>query len=665
MATLEERAINTVRFLAIDAIQQANSGHPGLPMGAAPLAYVLWNRFLKHNPNHPHWIDRDRFVLSAGHGSMLLYALLYLAGYPLSLEEIKRFRQWGSQTPGHPEYGHTPGVETTTGPLGQGAANAVGMAIAEAFLAAKYNRPDHTLFDHYTYALVSDGDLMEGVAAEAASLAGHLRLGKLIYLYDDNQVSLAAPTSITFTEDVAKRFESYHWQVLRVTDGNDLTALTTAMRKARRDLTRPTLIMVRTVLGYGSPNKAGTPDAHGSPLGAKETALTKESLGWPPEPTFLVEEDVLDHWRLALKRGSTQEKRWKKTWNSYKKQYPDLAQELAAAEKGQLPARWDSALPVFGEETSSEATRNISGKVLNAIAAKVPTFMGGDADLVSSTKTKINSDGWFGHPNYADRNIAFGVREHAMGSIINGMAAHGYIVKPYTATFFAFSDYMRPAIRLAALMGLNTIFVFTHDSVGLGEDGPTHQPVEQLAALRAMPNTLVIRPAEANETTGAWRAAMLHQGGPVVLVFSRQSVPTIPLHNTWEGVAKGGYILSESAQQPPQAIIMATGTEVSIALAAQRLLAEGGVFARVVSLPSFELFNAQSHGYREAVLPSSITTRVAVEAGNSASWYQYLGFSGKFIGVGDRFGASAPYEVIYKELGITPEAVAEAVKAQL
>lgn len=664
MGSLEERAINTVRFLSVDAVQKANSGHPGLPLGAAPMAYVLWNKFLKHNPANPAWADRDRFVLSAGHGSMLIYALLHLAGYNLSLDELKNFRQWGSKTPGHPEYGHTPGVETTTGPLGQGTANAVGMAMAEAFLAAKYNRPDHTLFDHYTYALVSDGDLMEGISAEAASLAGHLKLGKLIYLYDDNLVSLAANTSVTFTEDVGKRYESYGWQVLRVADGNDLKAIERAIKKARAERNKPSIIMIRTILGYGSPNKAGTSEAHGSPLGAEETRLTKENLGWPLEPDFYIEDEVLGHWRLALKRGKAAEGRWKKALKAYQAAYPDLAQELTLALSGKLPHDWANALPSFEANAKGDATRNSSGKVLNAIASQLPTFMGGDADLVSSTKSKINSDKWFGNDGYDQRNIAFGVREHAMGAIINGMAAHGGIIKPYTATFFTFSDYMRPAMRLAALMGLETIFLFTHDSVGLGEDGPTHQPVEQLAALRAIPNLVVLRPADANETVGAWRTAILHKGGPVALVFSRQNVPTLSPENIVAGVAHGGYVLSDTSEKP-QAIIMATGTEVYLALEAQALLAKENIRARVVSLPSFELFNAQAKTYREKVLPPSVKARVAVEAGNALSWYQYLGTNGRFIGVGDRFGASAPYEVIYKELGITPEAIAEAVKAQL
>jgi len=662
LASLEERAINTIRFLAIDAIQKANSGHPGLPMGAAPMAYVLWTKFLRHNPHNPHWVDRDRFVLSAGHGSMLIYALLHLAGYDLSIDDLKSFRQWGSKTPGHPEYGHTAGIETTTGPLGQGAVNAVGMAMAEAFLAAKYNRPGHSVIDHYTYALVSDGDLMEGVAAEAGSLAGHLKLGKLIYLYDDNLVSLAAHTSVTFTEDVGKRYEAYGWHVVHVSDGNDTAAIENALAQARAEKSKPSLILVRTILGYGSPNKAGTHDAHGSPLGADEVQATRQNLGWNLPP-FEIEDDVRAFWREAVGRGAEQERDWQARWDAYAAAHPEPAAELKRALQGELPPDWDAAIPVFEPDEKGDATRNSSGKVLNAIAAKVPTFMGGDADLAPSTKTQIKGEGFFGNDGFDQRNIAFGVREHAMGSIINGMALHGGLIKPYTATFFAFADYMRPSIRLAALMGIETVYVFTHDSVGLGEDGPTHQPVEHLSAMRAIPNCVVLRPGDANETAAAWKVAMQHKGAPVVLVFSRQNMPTLPPEGIEAGVRRGGYIIAESAGTA-QAIILATGSELTIALGAQKLLAAQGIAARVVSMPSFELFNAQDAAYQESVLPKAITARVAVEAGNAQSWHQYLN-GGRFVGVGDRFGASAPYEVVYEKLGITPEGIAEAVKAQL
>jgi transketolase len=664
VASLEERAINTIRFLAVDAVQKANSGHPGLPMGAAPMAYVLWTKFLKHHPRNPAWADRDRFVLSAGHGSMLIYALLHLTGYDVTLDDLKSFRQWGSITPGHPEYGETPGIETTTGPLGQGSANAVGMAMAEAFLAAKYNRPGHTIIDHFTYALVSDGDLMEGISAEAGSLAGHLKLGKLIYLYDDNLVSLAADTNVTFTEDVGKRYEAYGWHVLRVRDGNQTSALEAAIKTACETTDQPSLIMVRTVLGYGSPNKAGTHEAHGSPLGPDEVRATKENLGWPLEPDFYIEDEALNFWRGAVDRGEKAVADWDARWKAYQVEFPELAAELDAALKGQLPSDWDSAIPVFEPDEKGDATRNSSGKVLNAIASKVATFMGGDADLAPSTKTQIKGEKFFGNDGYDQRNIAYGVREHAMGGITNGMAAHGGLIKPYTATFFTFSDYMRPSIRLAALMGLENIFVFTHDSVGLGEDGPTHQPVEHLAAMRAIPNLVVFRPADANETAAAWKAAMLHKGGPVALIFSRQNTPTFDPDGIEEGVIRGAYILRES-DADPQAILMGTGTEVAIALGAQELLRAEGIAARVVSMPSFELFRAQDAAYQQKVLPPDVTVRVAIEAGNQQSWHEFLGANGRFVGVVDRFGASAPVERIYEELGLTPEAVAEAVIASM
>lgn len=654
-------AINTIRFLAVDAVQKANSGHPGLPMGAAPMAYVLWTEFLKHNPQNPHWFNRDRFVLSAGHGSMLLYALLHLTGYDLSLDEIKRFRQWGSKTPGHPEYGHTPGVETTTGPLGQGFSTAVGMAVAEAFLAAKYNREGHQIVDHYTYVLASDGDLMEGVAAEAASLAGHLKLGKLIVLYDDNRITLDTPTSVIFTEDVQQRFNAYGWHTLTVEDGNDLDAIRDAIQQAQTITDQPSLISVRTIIGYGSPNKANTTKAHGSPLGEEEVRLTKENLGWPLEPEFFIPDEVLQHFRVAAQVGPELEEKWNQSFEAYLAAFPKEGQELQRALAGELPDGWDADIPTF-EPDEKIATRNASGKVLNAIAKHVPTFMGGDADLAGSTKTLIAGEGNFGVDGYTARNIRFGVREHAMGTIANGMALHGGIIKPYTATFLVFSDYMRPAMRLGALMEIEPIYIFTHDSIGLGEDGPTHQPVEHLAALRAIPNMTVIRPADANETAAAWRYAMTHQGGPVVLVFTRQSLPTLAPEAVEDNVSRGAYILSE-AESDPVAILMASGSEVSLALEAQKLLAAEGIAARVVSIPSFELFAAQDEHYIEHVLPSSITARVAIEAGVQQGWERWLN-GGRFIGL-DRFGASAPYEVIYEKLGITPVAAANAIKELL
>ncbi len=664
MASLEERAINTIRFLSIDAIQKANSGHPGLPMGAAPMAYVLWTKFLKHSPSNPHWFDRDRFVLSAGHGSMLIYTLLHLTGYAVSLDDLKNFRQWGSITPGHPERGLTPGIETTTGPLGQGTGNAVGMAIAEAFLAAKYNREGHHLIDHYTYALVSDGDLMEGISAEVSSLAGHLKLGKLIFLYDDNLVSLAAKTNVTFTEDVGKRYEAYGWHVQRVADGNDTAALEQAIQAARDVTDQPSLIMVRTVLGYGSPNKAGTHDAHGSPLGKEEVKLTKENLGWPLEPEFYMDEDVLNFWREAVTKGQQMEAAWQTRWNAYQQAYPELAAELQLAIEGKLPEGWDSGIPMFEPDEKGDATRNISGKVLNAIAKKIPTFMGGDADLSPSTKSTISGGGIFGVEGYDKRNIPYGVREHAMGSITNGMGAHGGLIKPYTATFLTFSDYMRPSMRLAALMELPVIFIFTHDSIGLGEDGPTHQPVEHFAALRAIPQMIVIRPGDANETAAAWKAAMRQEHRPVTLIFSRQNTPTFSPEGVDEGVARGAYILSEAEGGQPQAILMGTGTEVDLALQAQALLKKDGIRARVVSMPSFELFEAQDAAYKEHVLPSSVAARAAVEAAIPQGWEKYLK-GGTFIGVINRFGASAPYQEIYQNYGITPEALAQAIREQI
>lgn len=660
----DERAVNTIRFLAVDAVQKANSGHPGLPMGAAPMAYVLWTKFLKVNPRNPQWFDRDRFVLSAGHGSMLLYALLHLTGYNLPLEQLKNFRQWGSETPGHPEYGDTPGVETTTGPLGQGFGNAVGLAVAEAFLAAKFNRGEHKVVDHYTYAMVSDGDIMEGVAAEAASLAGHWKLGKLIMLYDDNAITLDGPANMIFGEDVPQRFDAYGWHTLTVKDGNDMAVIEAAIRDAQGVTDRPTLISVKTIIGYGSPNKANSHHAHGSPLGKDEVKLTKENLRWPLEPEFLIPDDVLAHFRQKVEQGQQWENEWNEAVRAYSKAYPDLAAEFAQALSGQLPRDWDADIPVYEEDAKGTATRNISGELINVIAPRVPTFLGGDADLAGSTKTLIKGEGHFAIDGYDQRNLAYGVREHAMGGLNNGLALHGGIKKPYTATFFVFSDYMRPTLRLAALMGIETVHVFTHDSIGLGEDGPTHQPIEHLAAMRAIPNMIVLRPADANEVSGAWKYAMQHEGGPVSLVLTRQSVPVFDYEpdKRIDLVAKGAYVLAD-ADGIPDVILMGSGSEVAIAVEAMRLLAEEGVKARVVSIPSFELFERQDSAYRTTVLPPEIKARVAIEAGVRLGWDRYLG-DGVFIGL-DRFGASAPYEDIYQHLGLTPEAVAEAAKSQL
>ncbi len=656
-ADLQLLAINTIRTLSIDAVQKANSGHPGLPMGAAPMAYALWMQHLRHNPRNPRWVNRDRFILSAGHGSMLLYALLYLTGYDLSLDEIKNFRQWGSKTPGHPEYHETPGVETTTGPLGQGAANAVGLALAEAYLASYFNRPGYPVMDHYTYALVSDGDLMEGVAAEAASLAGMWGLGKLIYLYDDNRVTLDGDTAQTFTEDVLARFRAYGWHTLTVADGNDVDAISAAIAEAKAAVDRPSLIAVRTIIGYGSPNKQGTSKAHGAPLGKDEVRLVKEAYGWPQEE-FYVPGPALEHLRGALERGAAYEREWQQVFASWRQAFPDLAREWDAAFSGQLPDGWDADLPVYAPGKAI-ATRNASGEALNAIAKHIPTMIGGDADLASSTKTLLKGQAETGHGKPAARNLRFGVREHAMGSIVNGLALHGGIIKPFTATFLTFSDYMRPAIRLGALMGLPVIYVFTHDSIGLGEDGPTHQPVEHLAALRAIPNLVVIRPADANETAAAWRTAMTLTR-PVVLAFSRQDLPVLAGDHIHSGVARGGYVLSDCAGAP-QVILIATGSEVALALAAQERLAADGVRARVVSLPSWELFDAQDPEYRESVLPSAVTARVSIEAGVTQGWERYVGCKGRALGL-SRFGASAPYETLYREFGLTVEAVVAAAK---
>jgi len=627
------------------------------------MAYVLWTRFLRHNPANPLWPDRDRFVLSAGHGSMLLYSLLHLTGYDLPLEELMNFRQWGSRTPGHPEYGLTPGVETTTGPLGQGFANGVGMAIAEAYLAARFNRPGHKIVDHYTYAIVSDGDLMEGIASEAASLAGHLRLGKLIYLYDDNRVSIEGSTDLAFTEDRGQRFQAYGWHVQRV-DGYDLEAIAAAIRAAQRD-PRPSLIMARTHLAYGSPHKQNDAKAHGAPLGEEEVRLTKENLGWPTEPPFFIPEEALARFRQALERGHAWEAEWRARFDAYAAEYPDLAEEWRMAMAGELPPGWDAALPVFKPEDGPMATRAASGKVLNAIAPRLPTLIGGSADLAPSTKTYLEGLGDFGAEDRLGRNLHFGVREHAMGGILNGMALHGGVI-PFGGTFLVFSDYMRPSIRMAAMMGLHVIYVFSHDSLWIGEDGPTHQPVEQLAALRAIPNLTVIRPADANETVVAWRVALEQRSGPVALILSRQSLPILDRTSLApaEGLVRGAYVLAEAEGGRPDLILIATGSEVHLALEAQKLLAERGVRARVVNMPSWELFDRQPESYRRAVLPPEVTARLAIEAGVSQGWHRYVGPAGDVLGI-ERFGASAPYKVLQEKFGFTAEDVAQRALALL
>jgi transketolase len=669
---LDRLCINTLRFLAVDAVQKANSGHPGMPLGAAPMAYVLWTRFLRHHPTSPHWLDRDRFVLSAGHGSMLLYALLHLTGYALSLEEIERFRQWGSLTPGHPERGLTPGVETTTGPLGQGFGNGVGMAMAEAHLAARYNRPGFEIIDHRTYGIVSDGDLMEGIASEAASLAGHLKLGKLIYLYDDNHVTLSAGTDITFTENRVGRFDSYGWHTESVEDGNDVAAIDRALSVARDETRRPSLILVRTHLGYGSPHKQDSFEAHGSPLGVDEVRLTKQRLGWPTEPLFHVPAAAREHLRQALERGARMEAEWNARFCSYTEAYPELARELQQNFRGELSPGWDADIPRFAADAKGMATRVASGKVMTAIAPRLPALIGGSADLDPSTHTALRGLGAFepsgvdarntqgsegGGWTYAGRNLHFGVREHGMGAILNGLAAHGGTV-PYGSTFLVFSDYMRPPIRLAALMGLHVIYVFTHDSIALGEDGSTHQPVEQLAGLRSIPGLIVIRPGDANETACAWRVALEARERPVALVLTRQDVPTLDRAQfaAADGLRRGAYVLAEAPNGKPEVILIATGSEVPLIVAAgQRLLAQG-IAVRLVSFPSWELFDAQPREYRDAVLPPSIGARLAVEAGVSQGWHRHVGDRGDVLAV-DRFGASAPGTVLLREFGFTVEEV--------
>jgi transketolase len=668
---LDGLCINALRFLAVDAVQKANSGHPGMPLGAAPMAYVLWTRYLRHHPASPDWPDRDRFVLSAGHGSMLLYALLHLTGYDLSLDEIERFRQWGSLTPGHPERGLTPGVETTTGPLGQGFGNGVGMAMAEAHLAARYNRPGFEIIDHRTYGIVSDGDLMEGIASEAASLAGHLKLGKLIYLYDDNHVTLSAGTDVTFTEDRARRFAAYGWHTASVEDGNDVEAIDRALAAARDESGRPSLILVRTHLGYGSPHKQDSFEAHGSPLGVEEVRLTKLQLGWPTEPPFLVPDAAREHFRRAIERGAKAQAEWDARFAAYARAFPDLARELSQTLRGELPAGWDAELPRFAADAKGVATRVASGKVMTAIAPRLPALIGGSADLDPSTYTALKGLGDFEPPgvaagaqgsdgagwSYAGRNLHFGVREHAMGAILNGLAAHGGTV-PYGATFLIFSDYMRPPIRLAALMGLHVIYVFTHDSIALGEDGSTHQPVEQLAGLRSIPRLIVIRPGDANETACAWRVAVETRDRPVALVLTRQDVPTLDRAQfaAADGLRRGAYILADAPNGKPDVILIATGSEVALIVAARERLLGQGITVRLVSFPSWELFDVQPREYRDTVLPPSIGARLAVEAGVSQGWHRYVGNRGDVVAM-DRFGASAPGAVLLREYGFTVDEV--------
>ncbi len=660
---LTQLSINTIRTLAMDAVEQANSGHPGTPMALAPLAYLLYTKVLKHSPRDPAWPDRDRCVLSCGHASMLLYASLHLTGYDLSLEDLKAFRQWGSKTPGHPEHGHAPGVETTTGPLGQGLANAVGMAIAEAHLAARFNRPGHAVVDHRTYVICSDGDLMEGISHEAASIAGHLGLGKLIAYWDDNRITIEGSTDLAFSEDIRKRFEGYGWHVQRVDDGNDVAALQRATRRAQRKSDRPSLIMVRTHIGFGAPTKQDTAAAHGAPLGKDEIAGAKKAYDWPSSEPFHVPAEALAHCRRAVARGTRARRVWDKARAAWAAQEPALAAEFDAALAGRLPDGWAQALPAFPASDGAMATRAASGKVLNALAPIVTTLVGGSADLAESTITHLKGEPDLLAATPGGRNMHFGVREHGMGGVMNGMALHGG-VRPYGATFLVFSDYCRPSIRLAALMGLPVIYVFTHDSIGLGEDGPTHQPIEHLAALRAIPNITVVRPADAPETAEAWRVALENAAGPTLLVLTRQKTALLDraVFAPAAGVRRGGYVLAEAAGGTPRVVLIGTGSEVGICVAAKALLEAGGIATRVVSMPSVELFARQDAGYRESVLPPAVAARVAVEAAQTFGWHRWVGDRGAVVGI-EHFGASAPYDRIYREFGITAEAVAARARA--
>lgn len=663
-SNLQERAINTLRFLSVDAIQKANSGHPGLPMGTAAMAYTLWTRHLRFNPRDPAWPDRDRFILSGGHGSMLLYSLLYLTGYNVSLEDIKNFRQWGSITPGHPEYGLTPGVEVTTGPLGQGFGNGVGMAIAAEHLAAEFNRHGHEVVNHYIYAIVTDGDLMEGVASEAASLAGHLQLGRLIYLYDDNRISIDGSTDITFTEDRMARFEAYGWHVQTVLDGNDVDAIDRAIQAAKVD-SRPSIIAARTHIGYGLPTRQDTPKAHGDPPGDEELDGAKRNLGWPLSPRFYVPEDVLELYQQVGVRGELAEKDWQIRLDAYREAYPDLEVELSRRHSGTLPDNWESALPVFSSDEKGLATRAASGMVINALAKSIPELIGGSADLAPSNKTWIDGSPSFQPDSYQGRNFNFGVREHAMGAVVNGMAVYGGVI-PYGGTFLVFSDYMRPAIRLSALSGYPSIWVFTHDSIGLGEDGPTHQPIEQLTALRTIPKLVVIRPADANEVSEAWRLAISRRDGPTALALTRQNLPTLDreVFSSASGLQHGAYVLADLGEGLPEIILMASGSEVSLIIEAGKRLAAEGVNVRLISFPSWELFAAQDQEYKDSVLMPNVHARLSIEAGISQGWDRWVGDRGTIISI-ERYGASAPYETVYEKFGLSVENVIDHAKGIL
>ncbi|MFL5481487.1 MAG: transketolase [Gemmatimonadaceae bacterium] len=660
--SLEELCINAIRVLAMDAVQKADSGHPGTPMALAPLAYVLWTQHLRYNPQDPHWMNRDRFVLSAGHASMLQYSVLYLTGYDLSLDDLKQFRQWESKTPGHPEYGYTPGVETTTGPLGQGIGNSVGMAVAEAHMAAVFNR-DQKIIDHHTYFIASDGDMMEGVSHEAASFAGHAKLGKLIGFYDDNHITIEGDTALTFSDDTGLRFEAYGWHIQHVADVNDVPTLNRAIEAAKAETARPSLIVVRSHIGYGSPNKHDTAEAHGSALGKDEIALTKKALNYPSDEPFWVAPDALRFWRDTAKRRATVQEDWQKTYDAYKAAHPDLEKELQRRFRGELPAGWEDALPVFTVKDGNVASRAASGVVINAIAKKLPELMGGSADLASSTNTIIKGEPSFSPENYAGRNFHFGIREHGMGSIMNGISLWGGII-PYGATFLIFSDYMRPPVRLACIMDRHVIYVYTHDSIGLGEDGPTHQPIEQLSALRAIPEFTVIRPADASETTEAWRAALKHNG-PTALVLTRQKLSFIDRskYAPASGLARGAYVLADEPGGKPDIVLMSSGSEVALILDAQKQLEADGIRARAVSMPSHEIFARQDQAYRDSVLPKGIK-RIAMEAAHPMSWYKWVGDDGVILGL-ERFGASAPAPTIYEHLGITVDHIVKTAKQLL
>ena len=660
MKSLDSLCVNTLRFLAVDQVEQARSGHPGLPLGAAPMAYVLWDRILRHNPRNPKWSNRDRFLLSAGHGSALLYALLHLFGYDLPLDELKRFRQWESKTPGHPEYGHTAGVEATTGPLGQGFANGVGMALAEHFLTNLFNQPDFPIVDHFTYAIVSDGDLMEGVSSEAASLAGTMHLGKIIYFYDDNHISIEGDTELAFTENVERRFEAYGWQVLRVADGNDLAAIEDGIREAQTDIDHPSLIIVRNHIGYGSP-KQDTAKVHGEPLGPEAREKTRETLGWPSEAPFHIPEGAATHFHEAVEQGAEQEAEWNKLFEAYQRRHPDLAAFFQESGAGKLPKDWDKDLPVFKPGDGPIATREAGGKAMNALAERVKTLVGGSADLAPSTKTLLAGQGDLGLGKNGGRNIHFGVREHAMGAMVNGMALHGGVI-PYGSTFLIFSDYMRPSLRLAALMQTHSLFIFTHDSVGLGEDGPTHQPVEHIPSLRLIPGLTVLRPADGNETVAAWRVAIT-QKRPFILALTRQKLPVLDAanHSVREGVPRGGYVLAEAEGGPPEVVLVGTGSEVHPALDAQKILAAKGVRARVVSMPSVELFREQPDDYCRQVLPLEVP-KLVVEAGVPQGWRDTVGDGCVAIGI-ERFGASAPGKIVLEKMGFTGESISDRARA--